>query len=84
MLKFNLKAWRNGSVSDSRSAGWGFKSLCLHFLLFLIILKILWNNSNKGRKKNNKIYCKKYKKFKRNKLINNNKTKNAKFNNDKK
>ena len=24
----NKRAWRNGSVSDSRSAGWGFKSLC--------------------------------------------------------
>ena len=70
-------------MSDSRSAGWGFKSLCLHFLLFLIILKILWNNSNKGEKRIIK-YIIKYKKFKRNKLINNNKTKNAKFNNDKK
>ena len=24
-----VKAWRNGSVFDSRSTGWGFKSLCL-------------------------------------------------------
>ena len=31
----NKRAWRNGSVSDSRSAGWGFKSLCPQIFLFL-------------------------------------------------
>ena len=33
-----MKAWRNGSVSDSRSAGWGFKSPCLHFLSWKIYI----------------------------------------------
>ena len=27
--------WRNGSVSDSRSEGWEFESLCPHFTLFV-------------------------------------------------
>ena len=26
-----MKPWRNGSASDSRPEGWGFKSLWLHF-----------------------------------------------------
>ena len=42
----NLKAWRNGSVSDSRSAGWGFKSLCLHFFLKYFFNQYFYYNKN--------------------------------------
>ena len=33
-----MKAWRNGSVFDSISRGWGFKSLCLQSFYFKCIL----------------------------------------------
>ena len=29
-----MKAWHNGSAFDSRSRGWGFKSLCLQSFFF--------------------------------------------------
>ena len=37
--------WRNGSASDSRPEGWGFKSLWVQFELFVVD----WNTAQHGR-----------------------------------